>query len=106
MPAVNFENPACSIKIADQKNQSTEEWALIHKGELAGIYGSVESAWNEAATRFHRRRCLVRQISTPPLTVGISAENLQATDTWMFMPIQKWIRLVARRLFPTSEMSF
>jgi hypothetical protein len=40
--------------------------ALIRdgEGELAGIYGSFESAQIEAADRFRQRKCVIRQISS------------------------------------------
>ena len=79
MPETNRENPACNIQNTDPENHDIGEWALIHKGELAGIYGSVESAWSEAAVRFHRRRCLVRPISTFSMTLAVSAENLRGS---------------------------
>ena len=104
MPKANCENSACNAEVANQKSQ-IEQWALVHKGELAGIYGSFESAWTEAAIRFHRHRCMVRQISAFPLTLSVSAENLQ-TESKLLVLSQKWIRFFARQLFPANEMPF
>jgi hypothetical protein len=104
MPEANFENPACNIQATGQDNHDIGEWALIHKGELAGIYGSVESAWSEAAARFHRRRCLVRPISNFSMTLTVSAENLQSSENRLSHSFQKWTRFT-RQLFAAGEMS-
>ena len=105
MPEANCENSTCNIEVIDQKGY-IEQWALVYKGELAGIYGSFESAWTEAAIRFHHRRCMVRQISNPPLTVSVSAENVQEANSKLFMLFQKWTRVFARRFFPENEVSY
>jgi len=104
MPETNCENPACNVRITNRENQDIGEWALIHKGELAGIYGSVESAWSEAAARFHRRRCLVRPISTFSMTLAVSAENLRGSESRLLHSFQKWTRFT-RQLFAANEMS-
>jgi hypothetical protein len=104
MPEANCENSACNVEVADEKGY-IEQWALVHKGELAGIYGSFETAWSEAAIRFHHRRCMVRQISAFPLTLSVSAENLQAESRLLLLS-QKWIRFFARQLFPANEIPF
>lgn len=90
--------------MVNQKDSSIGEWALVHKGELAGLYDSFESAWSEAASRFHRRRCIVRQISAFPLPLAVSAENLQPRENRLQQSFHKWTRFT-RHLF-ANEMSF
>ncbi len=104
MPEANCENSTRNVEVTDQKSY-VEQWALVHKGELVGIYGSFESAWSEAAIRFHHRRCMIRQISAFPLTLAVSAENLQ-TESKLLLLSQKCIRFFARQLFPANEMPF
>ena len=104
MPETNCENPTCNVELTDQKSY-IEQWALVHKGELVGIYGSFEGAWSEAAIRFHHRSCMVRQISAFPLTLSTSAENLQTANKLLLLS-QKWIRFFTRQLFPANEMPF
>ena len=104
MPEANCENPACNVEITDQESY-VEQWALVYKGELAGIYTSCESAWSEAAIRFHRRRCMVRQISAFPMTLSVSAENLRAESKLLLLS-QKCIRFFTRQLFPANEIPF
>jgi hypothetical protein len=60
MSALGYEIPG----VADTQNRREGEWVLLHKGELAGIYGSFESAQIEAADRFRQRKCVIRQISS------------------------------------------
>ena|ERR1700761_9111382 len=104
MPELICENSAPDTGLAIPENL-TGEWVLVHKGELAGLYDSFEAASSEAAIRFHRRRCLVRPISTIPLTLMVSVESLQAINNKLPMLFEKWIRFFARRLFAANEMS-
>src|SRR5271170_5634511 len=103
MPEANYENPACNIEVADEKGY-IEQWALVHKGELAGIYGSFESAWTQAAIRFPHRRPPPPPPRAFPLTLSVSAEHLGAESKLLLMS-QKWIRFFARQLFPANEIS-
>jgi len=105
MPELKCQTPDCNNNVDDPNHPETGEWALLHKGELAGLYSSFESASSEAAARFHCRSCLIRQVSTPPLTLAVSAENIQAANNKLLMLLQKWARSITRRLFPANEMS-
>jgi hypothetical protein len=96
----------CQTATYSQSTHNSGEWALVHKGELAGIFNSFESASRESAARFRRRRCLIRQINTPAIMLTAAAENLRAGDSKLFMSLQKWTRFVTRRLFSANEMSF
>lgn len=71
------------------------EWALVHKDELAGLYNSFESAWSEAAIRFGRRRCIVRQISAFPMMLIVTADNLQTRKSKLLAPLQRWTSFFA-----------
>jgi hypothetical protein len=106
MPELKCQTPACNNEVADPHHFETGEWALLHKGELAGLYSSFENASSEAAARFHCRRCLIRQVSAPPLALTVSAENLRAANNKVLILLQKWTRSITRRLFPADEMSF
>jgi len=93
MLELNSQAATCCI---NRNNSHVSEWALVHKGELAGLYDSFESAWSEAAVRFRRRRCLVRQISPFPLTLTISADNLQAKRSKLLSSFPKWTHFFER----------
>jgi len=100
------QTPDCTNEIVDPSHLEAGEWALLHKGELAGLYSSFETASGEAAARFHCRRCQIRQVSTPPLSLEVSPENLQDNGNKALTLLQKWARSISRRLFPANEMSY
>jgi len=106
MPELICQTPNCSNEVAAPHHPKLGEWALVHKGELAGLYRSFETASFEAAARFHCRRCLIRQVSTPPMTLSVSANSLNTANNKALQLLQKWKKSIARRLFPTNEMSF
>ncbi|QNI32897.1 hypothetical protein H7849_02565 [Alloacidobacterium dinghuense] len=106
MPELKCQTPDCNNEVADQNHSEMGEWALLHKGELAGLYNSFEKASHEAATRFHCRRCQIRQVSTPPLVLTVSADNLQSANSKLTKLFQKWTRSLTRRLFAANEMAF
>jgi hypothetical protein len=106
MPELKCQTPDCDNEVAAPHHAETGEWALVHKGELAGLYRSFETASFEAAARFHCRRCLIRQVSTPPMTLAVSGNNLRTSNNKALRLLHKWTRSIARRLFPANEMSF
>lgn len=48
------------------------EWALVHQGELIGLYGSFEEAAADAVRRFGSGPFLIRQIGAEPITLPAS----------------------------------
>ena len=42
-------------------------WAVVHAEQLVGIYGTFESAADDAIQRFGRGPYLIRQIGAPPI---------------------------------------
>lgn len=100
MSELNSQAAICDI---NRNNHYVSEWALVHKGELAGLYDSFESAWSEAAIRFRRRRCLIRQVSPFPITLTVSADNLQPKKSKLLASFQKWARFFTRQLFTANE---
>lgn len=105
MPELKCQTPDCDNPIEDPSHSETGEWALLHNGELAGLYNSFESASHEAAARFHCRHCLIRQVSTPPLLLEVSYENIQTDSNKALKLLQKWAQSISRRLFPANELS-
>lgn len=101
MPELDSQAAICDI---NRNTPHTGEWALVHKGELAGLYDSSESAWSEAAIRFRRRRCQVRQISPFPLSLTVSADNLQSSKVGLLASFRKWSRFFTRPLFTVNEI--
>jgi hypothetical protein len=57
---------------------SIGKWALVHKRELVGIFGTSEEAAVEAVKRFGRGPYLIRQVGAPPTCLPASV---------MFCPI-------------------
>jgi hypothetical protein len=106
MPELICQTPDCNNEVAAPHHAELGEWALVHKGELAGLYRSFETASFEAAARFHCRRCLIRQVSTPPMTLAVSESTPRTTNNKALQLLQKWTRSIALRLFPANEMSF
>jgi hypothetical protein len=106
MSVANFSSPACECITEDAINTSIGEWALIHKGELAGLYPSPIQAWNDAAARFRNRRCQVRPISSSVLKMTISSLDLVNPESRLISVIQKAVRAITRYLFPASELSY
>jgi len=53
----------------DLEAKSMGKWVLIHGSELIGVFATFEAAAEEAARRFGRGPCLIRQIGTPEVTL-------------------------------------
>jgi hypothetical protein len=54
------------------ETQHRGKWALIHAGELIGVYDSFEVAAEEAVRHFGRGPYLIRQIGASPVTLPAS----------------------------------
>jgi hypothetical protein len=52
--------------------QHMGEWVLVHDLQLIGVYGSFETAAEEAVRRFGRGPYLIRQVGAPPVTLPAS----------------------------------
>lgn len=48
----------------------TGEFALMHDGDVAHIYGGAESAYHEGVRRFGRDRFSVKEIGAQPVKLG------------------------------------
>ncbi len=48
------------------------EWVLIRNRTLVAIYGTFESAANDAVAQFGSGPFLIRQVGAPPITLPVS----------------------------------
>jgi hypothetical protein len=56
----------------DLESKHMAKWVVVHSGELDDIYGSFESAAEEAVKKFGRGPYLIRQVGAPPVTLPAS----------------------------------
>lgn len=57
---------------ADLEASHLGKWALVHDRKLIGTYDSLDEAANDAVRKFGRGPYLIRQIGSPPITLGAS----------------------------------
>ena len=106
MSALNLSNPACKYKTKDSIHTPRGEWALIHKGELAGLYSSSVHAWNDAAARFRSRHCQVRPVGASEFKIAVASFDLASSESRLMTAVQRSIRAIGRLLFPARELSY
>ena len=51
----------------------TGEFALMHDGEVADIYGDAESAYHEGVRRFGQDQFSVKEIGAQPVRLGAAS---------------------------------
>lgn len=65
------------IKIYEELREKLEaeamgKWVVIHELKLVGIFDSLETAAEDAVSKFGRGPYLIRQIGAPPVTLPAS----------------------------------
>ena len=72
MPVIDDEISAYEAMRQNLEATEIGKWALVHHGELIGIYDSFESAAGEAVRQFGRGPYLIRQVGAPPVVLPAS----------------------------------
>jgi hypothetical protein len=73
MPATIMEDIAAFDALrASLESERLGEWVVFYDRELAGVYGSLEKAAEDAVRRFGRGPYLIRQVGAPPVTLPAS----------------------------------